>query len=109
MRGFLQFGEEEFLEPKQSADRDIPISMETLGGEVLDAEQRSQYDQVAQVYARWAAMSGAAIAMRRAGDPRYMALDAGVARKRLMDHMRSRQPRSSHGPGGGADVVARGA
>ena len=88
MRGFLQFGEEEFLEPKQSADRDIPISMETLGGEALDAEQRSQYDQVAQVYARWAAMSGAAIAMRRAGDPRYMALDAGVARKRLMDHMR---------------------
>ena len=87
-RGFLQFGEEEFLEPKQSADRDIPISMAALRGETLDAEQRSQYDQVAQVYAQWAAMSGAAIALRRAGDPRYAALDTGVQRKQLMDHMR---------------------
>jgi len=87
-RGFLQFGADEFLEPKRSADRDIPISMEALRGESLDAEQRSQFDQVAQVYARWAAMSGVAIAMRRAADPRYAALDTGVERKQLMDHMR---------------------
>jgi signal transduction histidine kinase len=87
-RGFLQFGEDEFLEPKDSADRDIPISMETLGAEALDAEQRAQYDQIAQVYARWTALSGEAIAMRRGGDPRYAALDTGVARKHLMDQMR---------------------
>jgi signal transduction histidine kinase len=87
-RGFLQFGEEEFLEPKHSADRDIPISMEALRGEALDAEQRRQSDQVAEVYARWAGMSGAAVAMRRAGDSRYAALDTGIERKHLMDDMR---------------------
>jgi signal transduction histidine kinase len=87
-RGFLQFGEEEFLEPKQSADRDIPVSMEALRGEALDAEQRWQSDQVAEVYARWAGMSGAAVAMRRAGDSRYAALDTGIERKHLMDDMR---------------------
>src|SRR4051794_18854645 len=48
-RGFLQFAEDEFLEPKQWADRDIPISMAALRGEALGAEQRSEYEQVAQV------------------------------------------------------------
>src|SRR4029078_10705317 len=60
-RGFLQFGEDEILEPKDSADRGIPIRLETLGAEALDAEQRAHYDQVAQVYARWTALSGEAI------------------------------------------------
>jgi len=87
-RGFLQFGEDEFLEPKRSADRDIPISMDALRREALDAEQRAHYQQVAQVYTRWAEMSAAAIALRRAGDARHAALDTGLERKHLMDRMR---------------------
>jgi signal transduction histidine kinase len=62
--------------------------MAALRAEALDAEQRSQYEQVVQVYAQWAALSGAAIAMRRAGDSRYADLDTGIVRKQLMDRMR---------------------
>jgi len=89
MRGFLQFGEEEFLEPARLVETDVRQSAEELGREDLEPGQREHLDAAVRQYHAWASMSADAIAYRRAGNPEYRSLELARQRKVRMDAIRA--------------------